>query len=752
MKNDIQNVEDQKVLSKRGHQISILTVIVVLTCATLLWFGWKTWSSYRTSTIERNYHHKIEKLSHTIIHLDEVLTMSARMAASTGNLIWEKRYRSYEPELDAAIKEAIRLAPEAFSSHAAAETDAANIKLVEMENRSFDLVRQGHIEEAKELLFGYVYEEQKRIYAQGMADFTSGLGIISNTILKGEQRQALLHVGIVFLIIILLLIVWFAALRTESKLKKTLISKKELEKEIVERRRVEEALLNSEERFRGIAESMSDWVWEVNSDAQYTFCSGSIEKILGYTIDEIIGKMPFDFMDQEEAEMIKKVFKMHTPQKKPIKDLENWNISKEGQPVCLLTNGVPILNDNGSLIGYRGINKDITELKKSELEKKNLQKQLVHAQKMESVGQLAGGIAHDFNNILYPIIGFSQLSQNELSKDHPVQENLTDIIDGAKRARDLVKRILHFSRQKKPELKPTILQPVITEAKKLLRSTIPSNIDLQVNFYDGKDAVLCDDSEIHEILLNLCTNSYHAIPGDQGQIIINLDKKNPPIGLDLSSGDYLCLSVKDNGVGISEKIKNNIFEPYMTTKDVGEGSGLGLSVVYGIVQNYNGGIKVESSLETGTIFEIFLPITNQDVEIEEHETIKDPTKSGSEHILFIDDEASIVKLGVRALKSCGYRVTGVNDCTEVLEMFKANQNEFDLIITDMAMPNITGSELSKKILKLRPDIPIIICSGYSERLEKEKVRNLDVSAFLDKPLSIDDLIKITREVLDKQKT
>ena len=362
-----------------------------------------------------------------------------------------------------------------------------------------------------------------------------------------------------------------------------------------------------------------------------------------------------------------------------------------------------------------------------------------------------GTTAHDFNNILYPIIGFAQLSQNELSKDHPVQENLTDILDGAKRASDLVKRILLFSRQKEPEVKPTILQPVIKETHKMLRSTIPSNIDIELDLYDGKDAVLCNDSEIHEIILNLCTNSYHAISGDRGDIVIRLEKKKPPQLLDLPQCDYLCLSIKDNGVGIPDKIKDTIFDPYVTTKGIGKGSGIGLSVVYGIVQNYNGRINFESSPQTGTVFEIYLPITNKSAVIEDDVSIKDTTIIENERILFVDDEDSIVKLGIRILDNSGYQVTGTNDSIRALEIFKADSDEFDLVITDMAMPSMTGSEFSKKIFKIRPDIPIIICSGYSEKLEMEKAKDLKVSAVLDKPLSVDSLVKITREVLDKNR-
>nr|WP_320189891.1 response regulator [uncultured Desulfobacter sp.] len=387
---------------------------------------------------------------------------------------------------------------------------------------------------------------------------------------------------------------------------------------------------------------------------------------------------------------------------------------------------------------------DITELK--EMEKKYQQ-----SQKMESIGQLAGGIAHDFNNILAPIIGFSQLSQKELPDNHPVQENLTTILDGATRAGDLVKRILRFSRQQDPILKPTLLQPVINETLKLLRSTIPANINLTSDLYGGQDAVLCDDSEIHETILNLCTNAYHAIAGDQGEIIIGLNKANPPQELNLPKGEYLCLSVKDNGIGIPESIKDKIFEPYVTTKEVGKGSGLGLSVVYGIVQNCNGGIYFESRHNIGTMFKIYLPITDQAFDIEKKDSVSFSGKTGNEHILLVDDEESIVKLGITALENYGFRVTGFQDSTEALNLFKANPDDFDLVITDMAMPKMIGTELSQKILEIRPDIPIIICSGYSEKLDKDKAKDLHISKVLDKPLLITDLIENVTEILEKPK-
>ncbi len=387
---------------------------------------------------------------------------------------------------------------------------------------------------------------------------------------------------------------------------------------------------------------------------------------------------------------------------------------------------------------------DITELK--EMEKKYQQ-----AQKMESIGQLAGGIAHDFNNILFPIMGFAQLSQDALPDDHPVQDNLSDILIGAKRASDLVKRILLFSRQKENKLKPATMQPIIRESYKLLRASIPANIEMMLDLYDGNDFVLCNDSELHEIILNLCTNAYHAIVEDYGKIILGLKKQTPPSKLNLAPGEYLCLSVKDTGVGIPAKIKNKIFEPYTTTKDIGKGSGLGLAVVYGIVQNHKGGIHVESDTENGTVFSIFFPITDQlETPKTEHDK-KGEVYRGNEHILFVDDEESIVKLNVRVLEKAGYTVTAKTDSQEAFGFFKSHPDIIDLVITDMSMPGMVGSELSRKILEIKPDIPIIICSGYNEKLDQIESNDLKELTYLDKPLSVENLLKVVRQILDSSR-
>jgi len=378
---------------------------------------------------------------------------------------------------------------------------------------------------------------------------------------------------------------------------------------------------------------------------------------------------------------------------------------------------------------------------------KQLEEKLRQSQKMESIGKLAGGIAHDFNNILYPIMGFTQISMDDLPKDHPVQENLQYVLDGSKRASDLIKSILLFSRQQDQIFKPTSLKPVIEETLKLLRSSIPASINIQSNLFVNDDSVLCDATQIHEIVMNLCTNSYHALEDHGGEIKVELNTTQPDSSLNLPSGEYICLSVADNGSGIPEDILDKIFEPYFTTKEIGKGSGLGLSVVHGIVKNYKGEISVKSIPRKGSTFEIFLPVTTLEEESEDKQKAKQ-SDHGNETILFVDDEQTIVKLGVRSLERLGYKVTGMHDSMNALELIVSNPERFDLVITDMAMPKLEDLELSKKIHEINPNVPVIICSGYSEKLDKTSIQIPNIKAIIDKPILIENLTDKVREILD----
>ncbi len=560
---------------------------------------------------------------------------------------------------------------------------------------------------------------------------------------------------IIFAIIIIGVIFYFLltySLRKEVKSKTSALEKAAigLKKNITQLQTSERELDKTIEKLNIATHSAQIAIWEWDIKNNHTFWSGKSEEALGFPSQAFGNNLEtyMEYVHPEDIDAINERVSHSLEQKLIVYQSEYRVIRPDGEIRWISSPGQVFYDPSGEPNRIAGIMIDITDRKKAEEERIVLETRLQQSQKMESIGTLAGGIAHDFNNILYPIIGFTELSMQELSKTHEVQENLQDILEGAKRARDLVKQILMFARQEKQTLKPTVLKPVVEEAMKLLRSSIPANIDIQGNLYDGNDFVLCDATEIHEIVMNLCTNAYHSMEESGGAIVVRLDKQNPLPDLNLPPGEYLCLSVSDNGVGIPIEIIDKIFEPYLTTKEIGKGSGLGLSVVHGIVTNYDGDISVESSPGNGSVFNVFLPVTTQSKKVEQ-KLIKDKPLDGTENILFVDDEASIVKLAKRILERLGYTITGKTSCTEALELFKEKPDEFDLVITDMAMPIMTGTEFAKKILKIQPDIPIIMCSGFSEKVDSDIAKSIGIKEYIKKPILTDELTSKIREVLDQ---
>jgi len=410
-------------------------------------------------------------------------------------------------------------------------------------------------------------------------------------------------------------------------------------------------------------------------------------------------------------------------------------------------NLAPIRDNEGIIVGSVVVGRDITEQKRAGEEKAKLEGQLLQAQKLESIGTLAGGIAHDFNNILYPIIGFTEMSIEDLPEDHPIQENLEDILKGTKRARDLVKQILSFSNQRDIEQKALPLKPLIEETLNLLKSIIPSNIIIEQDLAEKDIHVFANATEIHEIIMNLCTNAYHAMEGKGGILKVTLNKNQPGPDIKVSAGNYSCLSISDTGAGIPSDIIDNIFDPYFTTKEQGKGSGLGLSVIHGIVKNYNGAIEVRSEPGQGAVFNVFLPLTSKR-DIRPFEIKDTASRLGNEQILFVDDEDAIVKLGVRILQRLGYSVTGRTSSTEALAVFKSDPDKFDLIITDMTMPMLLGTELAQKVLEIRQDIPILICTGFSEQVDKQTAESYGIKGYINKPILMDELSSKVRDLLD----
>ncbi len=385
-------------------------------------------------------------------------------------------------------------------------------------------------------------------------------------------------------------------------------------------------------------------------------------------------------------------------------------------------------------------------------ERRNLQRLVQQSQKLESLGVLAGGIAHDFNNILFPVIGYIEMSLDQLPGDHPVRNYQVEALKAAGRARDLVRQILTFSRRSETELQPLRCQLVVKEVLKLMRSSLPSYIEMEQEIDDGCGPILGDPSQIHSIVMNLCTNAGHAMQEEGGRLRVSLREtalsEEAAERLDLPAGPYVRITVADTGTGMAEGVIDRVFEPYFTTKTQGKGVGLGLSVVHGIVRSYRGNIRVSSEPGRGTTFRIFLPRLRGMALPLEAEADHSPTPGRGERILVVDDEAPIAEVAEKMLAQLGYRPTTFTSSPEALERFRQAPDAFDLVLTDMAMPHLRGDRLAGEIMALRPDIPVILCTGFSERISAETAAGLGIREFLLKPMGRDELSRVIRRALD----
>jgi signal transduction histidine kinase/ActR/RegA family two-component response regulator len=387
-------------------------------------------------------------------------------------------------------------------------------------------------------------------------------------------------------------------------------------------------------------------------------------------------------------------------------------------------------------------------------ERKTLESQLVQAQKMEAIGTLAGGIAHDFNNILGVIMGYTELNLNDNTNPKKRIKNLQHVMKASIRAKEMVQQILAFSRKDEKTMISVNVENIIKETASFLRSTIPTTIDIKFNFEKDSGQIFGNATQINQVLMNLCTNAAYAMKENGGVLEICLKKvkldKGNSILSGLQSGDYLQLTVSDTGTGMSKEIVERIFEPYFTTKAVNEGTGMGLSVIFGIVKNHRGDIKVYSEPGKGTIFNIFFPkldaVNKENIQIE----VKQDIRGNNERILFLDDEKTLAELGTHILTNLGYHVKSITSSIEALELFTADPDKYDLVITDMTMPDMTGVKLASEIHKIRPDISVILCTGFSDGVNKENYKDKGISALIMKPVVKRELADAIRGVLDKK--
>jgi two-component system cell cycle sensor histidine kinase/response regulator CckA len=397
---------------------------------------------------------------------------------------------------------------------------------------------------------------------------------------------------------------------------------------------------------------------------------------------------------------------------------------------------------------------DVTQLKQAEGERDRLLAQREHARKMEAIGTLANGVAHHINNLLMIILGFTELAMSELPRESRTYSQLKKVIQGGLRARDVVQQILTFSNPDMKDRQPVRIGPIIAESLRLLWSSVPSTIDIRENITAKSDVVLADPSQINQVLINLCNNAIDAMK-EQGGILevileeVELDEAAAMPDPGLEPGHFLKLTVADTGHGMTPEVMKRVFEPFFTTGAVGECTGMGLAVVHGIVKNHGGAVTVQSEPGKGSIFQVYLPKSGKKVKRGREVTGYRPGRH--ERILFVDDEKLMVETVEKMLVRLGYRVTAKTSSVDALELFKREADRFDMVITDLIMPGMTGLEMAKEILKFKPGIPLMIFTGFSERIDEKEAKAIGIDAVLKKPLLMRELEQKIRNVLDKDR-
>ena len=517
-------------------------------------------------------------------------------------------------------------------------------------------------------------------------------------------------------------------------------------------RKTDKALKDNRDLLSAILEFSPAILHIKDLEGKYTLVNRRYEELLNLDGKRIIGKHPSDLFPKETADAFAESEKTVIRSGEGIEVEETLEVN--GKPYTMLSVKFPLLDPAGRVSSVCTISTDITERKFMEEEKARLETELRQAHKMEAMGTLAGGIAHDFNNILSGIFGDAQLAQLHLKDPAKAKEDIEAILNGAQRAADLVQQILTFSRRTENEKQLLNISTVVKESLKLLRSSIPSTIEVESTVASNTIA-MADPTQIHQVIINLCTNAYQAMRKTGGTLTVGLEKvevrkKNEVPGLRIKPGDYAVLTVSDTGCGMDGETVQKAFDPYFTTKEPGEGTGLGLALVKGIVEEHGGYIKTESRKENGSTFRIYLPGAEPcDGDSLAENKGKKPVCEGNECIMVVDDEESILFSTRELLKDSGYKVETYSEGLQALKDFEAAPDRYDLVITDMTMPGITGDALIKEILTIRPQMPVILCSGYADNLSEDKTETLGISTFIQKPILNEDLTVTVRRILDR---
>lgn len=517
------------------------------------------------------------------------------------------------------------------------------------------------------------------------------------------------------------------------------------------RKAATDELKASERRYRELFESNIDMIHRSDAAGVMRLASPSCLDLLGYSPRELIGK-PANFFFRDPAGTRERLLAA-LRENGSVQNFEVEVVRKDGSLAFVSTNAKAILDEAGRFAGVEGVSRDITRIKRAEEEKRSLEESLLQSQKMESVGSLAGGIAHDFNNILGAILGFSDIAMAKLGEENPVKEELEGVVSAGLRAKELVNHILLFSRKSPRKLAPVRVRLILRDAYSLLRASIPATIDIKQEIGAEDGYVLADSTSLHQVIMNLCANAAQAMEERGGTLTIGLDRS--VLGEEdlagkpgLAPGPYFSISVGDTGTGMAPDTLSRIFDPYFTTKAPEKGTGLGLSVVDGIVKSHGGAISVKSELGKGSTFTVLLP------EVEaapgDAPSASETLPRGSERVLLVDDEESLVRVVSLRLEMLGYRVTSFVHSLEALEAFRARSADFDLLFTDKTMPGMSGYELARAVRAIRPDLPVIVSTGYGSPQGKDG-KKVEVDALLLKPIGYVDLANAVRRAIDAGK-
>ncbi|MBL9169725.1 MAG: PAS domain S-box protein [Verrucomicrobiales bacterium] len=521
--------------------------------------------------------------------------------------------------------------------------------------------------------------------------------------------------------------------------------------------RAKEALHRSEKRFQYAMQGANDGLWDWDLTTNRAYFSPRWKSMLGYADSELPHHLDTwkQLVHPQDLEPTLKIAGDVVSGKRDKYEAEFRMRHKQGSWINVLSRGFLVRHADGTPERLVGTHADVTQRKEAERCRAQLEIQLRQAQKMEAIGTLAGGIAHDFNNILGAIIAHAELIRLESQLSASTSESLTDLLKASHRAKELVKQILTFSRQQEPQRRVMEFEPVLRESLSLLRAALPARVELRVRVNDPVPSVMGDATLIQQVIMNLATNAAQAIGDRVGRLDIELgpcfvDAKMAAAHQGLKVGSHVRLRVKDNGPGIAPEVLERIFEPFFTTKAPGQGTGLGLSVVHGIVHEHEGVILVDSQLDSGSCFDVLLPVAAG--------AIAEPTEKeqcpaelhGEEHVLLIDDEPSLLRVGERILRHRGFRVTTCSGPQEAFELFSRAPDLYDLVVTDYSMPTESGLDLAVRLLALRPGMPILICTGYGAGISKEQLLKLGIRGILQKPIALDELCRAVRQTLDAE--